>query len=160
MKNQLLIILFLAMSSLASQNILIICNKKLNLDNLSINQVKDIFKGDQHQINGRNIDLSYLSDEPYTEFFTAIFGRRMTSSKIARYWLKKSFRAYRRPKIFKTCGDLLDFLNSDSNSISYIEEKVFDTLKDRFENITTVKINQKESSDLGYFFAFKKAKAD
>lgn len=110
------------MVSLQAQELFIVADKNFQEENLTIQEVKDIFLGKKRFINGEKIlVMNYEFDHRVRRCFEKTVLKKSVRS-IERYWQKAYYKGLRPPKIVKSKEMLFSYMQAVQPSIGYIEK--------------------------------------
>ena len=108
--------------SLQGQELFIVTDKDFQEENITIEEVKDIFLGKKRFINGKKIlVMNYEFDHSVRRCFEKMVLKKSVRS-IERYWQKAYYKGLRPPKIVKSEEMLFSYMQEVQPSIGYIKK--------------------------------------
>lgn len=105
----------------ASQDFVVVVNKNLGVENVSVEDIAAIFLGKKISwASGEDVVFAVYDDENIqNDFFKAYI--RKNSSQFKSYWKKMVFTGKgRMPKFLKSEQDVLEFVNAYPGAISFL----------------------------------------
>ena len=118
------LILFVLISQLASADIVLIAHKKMPINQLSKDDIQNIYLGNRQIINNlRIIPLDQEHDSPTRlTFYALVFN--MPHNQIISHWSRLIFTGKgQAPIALAGNNSILDFVRHNPNVIGYIDEK-------------------------------------
>jgi ABC-type phosphate transport system substrate-binding protein len=139
-----IIALMIGLSSISYAQIVIVVNKSNPLNEISINELKQIFLAQRTSFqNGKSIELAeYAKSKP--KFYDQLFG--WTVLKIKKHWMGLIFSGMHSstPKEFKLASELIEYIQNNDGVIGFMDLSEVD------KRVKTLLINGKSVNNRDY----------